>query len=232
MRIDILTLFPGMFTGFFSESILKRAQDKELAEIYLHDIRDYSTDKHRRVDDYPYSGEPGMVMKIEPIAACIEHLQKERTYDEIIFLTPDGERFNQSMANQSSMLNNIILLCGHYKGVDERVRKLFITREISIGDYVLSGGELAAAVLADAIIRLIPGVLNDETSALSDSFQYELLSPPVYTRPYDYKGHCVPDILLSGNGKLISDWKLQKAIERTKEKRPDMFNEQLTMDNE
>ncbi|MDD2622950.1 MAG: tRNA (guanosine(37)-N1)-methyltransferase TrmD [Bacteroidales bacterium] len=223
MRIDLLTLFPAMFSGFFSESILKRAQDKHLLEIHLHDIRDYTTDKHRRVDDYPYSGEAGMLMKIEPIAACIERLQQERTYDEVIFLTPDGERLHQSMANQLSMLKNVILLCGHYKGIDERIRELFITREISIGDYVLSGGELPAAVLVDAMARLIPGVLNDESSALSDSYQYELLSPPVYTRPYDYKGHKVPDILLSGNEKEIKEWKLQKAIEKTRKKRPDLL---------
>jgi tRNA (guanine37-N1)-methyltransferase len=216
MRIDLLTLFPAMFSGFFSESILKRAQDKHLLEIHLHDIRDYTTDKHRRVDDYPYSGEAGMLMKIE-------RLQQERTYDEVIFLTPDGERLHQSMANQLSMLKNVILLCGHYKGIDERIRELFITREISIGDYVLSGGELPAAVLVDAMARLIPGVLNDESSALSDSYQYELLSPPVYTRPYDYKGHKVPDILLSGNEKEIKEWKLQKAIEKTRKKRPDLL---------
>lgn len=225
MRIDILTLFPEMFEGIFTVSILKRAQEKGLVEIHLHNIRDYSTDKHHKVDDYPFSGESGMVMKIDPIAACIEHLQKERLYDEIIFLTPDGERLNQSIANQLSMKNNLLLLCGHYKGIDERIRELFITKEISIGDYVLSGGELPAAVLCDAIVRLIPGVLNDETSALSDSFQYELLSPPVYTRPYDYKGNRVPDILLSGNEKLIDEWKLQKAIERTQQKRPDLLKD-------
>ncbi len=224
MRFDILTLFPEMFDGIFDVSILKRAQEKGLVEIHLHNIRDYATDKHHRVDDYPFSGESGMVMKIEPIAACIESLLKERHYDEIIFLTPDGECLNQSIANQLSMHENLMFLCGHYKGVDERVRELFITKEISIGDYVLSGGELPAAVLCDSIVRLIPGVLNDETSALSDSFQYELLSPPVYTRPYDYKGLRVPDILLSGNDKLINEWKLQKAIERTKEKRPDLYN--------
>ncbi|MDY0016025.1 MAG: tRNA (guanosine(37)-N1)-methyltransferase TrmD [Bacteroidales bacterium] len=225
MRIDILTLFPEMFEGVFSHSILKRAQKKALTEIHLHNIRDYATDKHHKVDDYPFSGESGMVMKIEPIAACIENLQKERVYDDIIFLTPDGEPFHQSMANQLSMKTNILLLCGHYKGIDERVRELFITKEISIGDYVLSGGELPAAVLCDAMVRLIPGVLNDETSALSDSFQYELLSPPVYTRPYDYKGHRVPDVLLSGNEKLINDWKLQKAIDRTRKKRPDLLKD-------
>ena len=223
MHIDILTLFPEMFTGCFDQSILHRAQEKGLFSYQLHNIRDYSTDKHKRVDDYPYGGEAGMVMKIEPIAACIEHLFTLRTYDQVIFLTPDGEVLNQSIANEFSMCNNLMMLCGHYKGVDERVRELFITREISIGDYVLSGGELPAAVLCDTIVRLIPGVLNDETSALSDSFQYGLLSPPVYTRPYDFKGHTVPQVLLSGNEKLIEEWKLQKAEERTKKNRPDIL---------
>ena len=223
MHIDILTLFPQMFDGVFTNSILKRAQQKQLLSVNLHDIRDYSVDKHRKVDDYPYSGEAGMVMKIEPIAACIEHLQQNKTYDEIIFLTPEGEIFNQAMANSLSMKENILMLCGHYKGVDDRVREMFITKEISIGDYVLSGGELPAAVLCDAIVRLIPGVLNDETSALSDSFQYGLLSAPVYTRPYDFRGRTVPDVLLSGNEKLIDDWKLQKAIERTEKNRPDIL---------
>ena len=225
MHIDILTLFPSMFESVFTHSILKRAQEKQLFSVEMHDIRDYSTDKHHKVDDYPYSGEAGMVMKIEPIAACIEHLQQKRTYDEIIFLTPDGEVFNQSMANALSMKGNLLLLCGHYKGIDERVREMFITKEISIGDYVLSGGELPAAVLCDAIIRLIPGVLNDETSALSDSFQYGLLSAPVYTRPYDFRGNTVPDVLLSGNEKLITEWKLQKAIERTQKNRPDIMDD-------
>ena len=223
MHIDILTLFPEMFESIFAHSILKRAQQKQLFSVEMHDIRNYSTDKHRKVDDYPYSGEAGMVMKIEPIAACIEHLQQQRDYDEIIFLTPDGEIFNQSVANSLSMKNNLLLLCGHYKGVDERVRALYITKEVSIGDYVLSGGELPAAVLCDAIVRLIPGVLNDETSALSDSFQYGLLSAPVYTRPYNFRGHTVPDVLLSGNEKLIADWKLQKAIDRTQKNRPDIL---------
>ena len=202
---------------------MHRAQEKGLFSYQLHNIRDYSTDKHKRVDDYPYGGEAGMVMKIEPIAACIEHLFTLRTYDQVIFLTPDGEVLNQSIANEFSMCNNLMMLCGHYKGVDERVRELFITREISIGDYVLSGGELPAAVLCDTIVRLIPGVLNDETSALSDSFQYGLLSPPVYTRPYDFKGHTVPQVLLSDNEKLIEEWKLQKAEERTKKNRPDIL---------
>ena len=223
MRFDILTLFPEMFEGIFSVSILKRARDKGLAEYHLHNIRDYSTDKHRRVDDYPFSGESGMVMKIEPIAACIRKLQSERQYDEVIFLTPDAPVLDQSMANALSMHENLMLLCGHYKGIDERIRELFVTKEISIGDYVLSGGELPAAILTDAIVRLIPGVLHDETSALSDSFQYELLSPPVYTRPYDFEGHTVPDILLSGDEKKITEWKYQQALERTRERRPDLI---------
>jgi tRNA (guanine37-N1)-methyltransferase len=212
-----------MFEGIFTQSILKRAQEKGLFTVELHDIRNYTTDKHRKVDDYPYSGEAGMVLKIEPVATCIEHLQQQRTYDELIFLTPDGPVLNQSTANLLSMKENILLLCGHYKGIDERIRELYITKEISIGDYVVSGGELPAAVLCDAIVRLIPGVLNDETSALSDSFQYGLLSPPVYTRPYDFRGHTVPDILLSGDEKRITEWKLQKAIERTQQIRPDMM---------
>jgi tRNA (guanine37-N1)-methyltransferase len=225
MHVDILTLFPKMYDGIFANSILKRAREKQLFSVYLHDIRDYSTDKHHKVDDYPYGGESGMVMKIEPIAACIEKLKQEREYDEVIFLTPEGETFNQTMANSLSMKNTVMLLCGHYKGIDERVRELFITKEISIGNYVLSGGELPAAVLCDAIVRLIPGVLNDETSALSDSFQYGLLSAPVYTRPYDFRGHTVPDILLSGNKKAITEWKLQQALERTQKNRPDMLEE-------
>jgi tRNA (guanine37-N1)-methyltransferase len=225
MNIDILTLFPQMFEGIFGHSILKRAIKKQILSLELHDIRDYSTDKHKKVDDYPYSGEAGMVMKIEPIAACIEHLQQNRKYDELIFLTPDGEVFNQTTANFLSMKENILLLCGHYKGIDERVREMFITKEISIGDYVLSGGEIPAAVLCDAVVRLIPGVLNDETSALSDSFQYGLLSAPVYTRPYNFRGHTVPDILLSGNEKVITEWKLQKAIEKTEKNRQDILKE-------
>lgn len=212
-----------MFQGPFSHSIIQRAIIKGLAEIHLHDIRDYSKSKHKNVDDYPFGGNSGMVMMIQPIADCIETLQLKRKYDEIIFLTPDGERLQQSIANQLSLKGNIILLCGHYKGIDERVREKYVTREISIGDYVLSGGELAAAVLTDSLIRLIPGVLNDETSALSDSFQDGLLSPPVYTRPADYKGLKVPDILLSGNSKEISKWNYEQAIERTKIRRPDLL---------
>ena len=226
MHVDILTLFPEMFAGFFDCSILKRAQQSNLFEYELHNIRDYSTDKHKKVDDYPYGGESGMVMKIEPIAACIEHLFTLRTYDHVIFLTPDGVVLNQSMANELSMCNNLMMLCGHYKGIDERIREIFITKEISIGDYVLSGGELPAAVLCDTLVRLIPGVLHDETSALSDSFQYGVLSPPVYTRPYDYRGHTVPDVLLSGNDKLIMEWKLQKSEERTRKNRPDLFTDE------
>jgi len=192
MRIDIITIFPEMFEGPFSHSIIRRATEKGIVEINLHNLRDYATTKHRNVDDYPYGGGSGMVMMVQPIAACINHLKSERDYDEIIFLTPDGDSLQQSTLNRFSLMRNIILLCGHYKGVDERVRQLFITSEISIGDYVLSGGELAAAVVCDGVIRLIPGVLNDETSALSDSFQDSLLSPPVYTRPADFEGHSVP----------------------------------------
>ncbi|GAB1405615.1 tRNA (guanine-N(1)-)-methyltransferase [anaerobic digester metagenome] len=225
MRIDILTIFPEMFTGPFSESIIKRAINKKLADIYLHNIRDYAAGKHKNVDDYAYGGRAGMVMMIQPIADCIEKLKSERNYDEIIFLTPDGYLFEQSTANQLSLCENLILLCGHYKGIDERIREQYITREISIGDYVLSGGELAAAVVTDAIIRLLPGVLGDETSALSDSFQDKLLSPPVYTRPSNYKGWEVPEILLSGNDKEISLWNYNQALKRTEERRPHLLDE-------
>jgi len=223
MRIDILTIFPEMFDGVFQHSILKRAIAKGLAEIHLHNIRDYATNKHRRVDDYAFGHGAGMVMMIQPIADLIDKLKSERTYDEIIFLTPDGNQFNQPTANRLSTLHNIILLCGHYKGIDERLREHFITLEISIGDYVLSGGELAAAVVTDSIVRLIPGVLGDETSALSDSFQDGLLSPPVYTRPADYNGWKVPEILLSGDEKKINDWLMDKAMERTRERRPGLL---------
>ena len=225
MRIDIITVLPELLTSPFAASILKRAQDKGLVEVHLHNLRDYSTNKHKNVDDYQYGGGAGMVMSIEPIASCIEKLKGERSYDEIIYMTPDGEILEQGLSNQLSLLENIIILCGHYKGVDERVRELFITREISIGSYVLSGGELAAAVLADSIIRLIPGVLNDETSALTDSFQDNLLSPPVYTRPRDFSGHKVPDVLLSGNFKLIEAYREDEAYKRTKERRPDLLGE-------
>ena len=225
MRIDILTIFPEMFAGPFDHSIIKRAVEKKVIEIHLHNFRDYATDKHKKVDDYPYSGGAGMVMMIEPIALCIDQLKSEREYDEIIYLSPDGEIFDQKMANHYSTYNNIILLCGHYKGIDERIRENYITKEISLGNYVLSGGELAAAVFCDGIIRLIPGVLNDETSALSDSFQDNLISPPLYTRPYDYRGMKVPDILLSGNDKEINKWKTEKAIERTKIRRPGLLDD-------
>ena len=224
MRIDILTIFPEMFDGPFSHSIVKRAKEKGLVEIHLHNIRDFATDKHRRVDDYPFGGGAGMVMMIEPVLNCIEGLKKDRVYDEIIFMTPDGEKFDQPIANQLSILKNIILLCGHYKGIDERLREHVITREISIGDYVLSGGELAAAVVTDSIVRILPGVLGDETSALSDSFQDGLLSPPVYTRPADYKGWKVPEILLSGHDRKISEWRHDQAMERTKKRRPDLLD--------
>ena len=223
MNIHILTLFPNMFQGAFSESIIKRAQEKGIVSIGITDIRDFSTNKHRTVDDYPYGGEAGMVMMAEPVVLAIEQLKKERDWDEIIFLTPDGETFDQGMANELSLKENIILLCGHYKGLDQRVRDHWITREISVGDYVLSGGEIPAMVVTDAIVRLIPGVLNDETSALSDSFQNKLLSPPVYTRPADFRGHKVPEILLSGHQKKIDEWKMEQAVERTKKRRPDLL---------
>ncbi len=226
MHIDILTLFPTMFEGFFSQSIIKKAIVRNLLTVKIHNIRDYSTDKHRRVDDYPFGGEAGMVMMIDPIARCIEMLKKERNYDAILFMTPDGTTYNQQSANRLSLSKNIIILCGHYKGVDERVRELFVTEEISIGDVVLSGGEIPALVIIDSIARIIPGVLNDETSALSDSFQDGLLSAPVYTRPADYKGHRVPDVLLSGNEKLIREWKLEQQLERTRKRRPDLLNEE------
>lgn len=223
VRIDIITCLPKLLDSFFAHSILKRAIDAKHAEVVVHDLRDYSTSKHKNVDDYAFGGGAGMVMMIEPIASCIRTLQAERVYDEIMYMTPDGERFEQKTANKLSMCQNLIILCGHYKGVDERVRQHFITKEISIGDYVLSGGELAAAVVSDAIIRLIPGVLNDETSALTDSFQDNLLAPPVYTRPADFEGMKVPEILLSGHEKKINDWRLEQSIERTKARRPDLL---------
>jgi len=213
-----------MFTGPFNHSIIKRAKEKSIIDICLHDIRKYANNKHKKVDDYPFGGESGMVMMVEPIALCIEDLKSQRTYDEVIYMSPDGELLDQKLSNQCSLYENIIILCGHYKGIDERIREHFITKEISIGDYVLSGGELAAAVFCDAIIRIIPGVLNDETSALSDSFQNDLLSPPVYTRPAEFRGWEVPEILRSGNEKMIKQWKMEKAIERTKKRRPDLFN--------
>lgn len=225
MRIDILTLLPRLLDGPFADSILERAQERGLCEIHLHNIRDYSTSKQKQTDDYQFGGGAGMVMMLQPIDDCIAHLQQERTYDEVIYLTPDGERLNQSICNQLSLKKNILLLCGHYKGVDQRVRDQFVTREISIGDYVLSGGELAAAVLVDSVVRLIPGVMNDETSALTDSFQDNLLAPPVYTRPAEYKGWKVPEILLSGNPKLIEEWRMNEALKKTKERRPDLLQD-------
>ena len=223
MRIDIITVLPEMLTGFTQESILARAQKKGLAEIHSHNLRDYSTSKHRKVDDYSYGGFPGMVMTCEPIDRCISALKAERHYDEVIFTTPDGEQFNQPMANELSMKENIIILCGHYKGIDQRIREHLITKEISVGDFVLTGGELPAAIIADAVIRIVPGVIGDEQSALSDSFQDNLLSAPIYTRPADYKGWKVPEILLSGNEAKIKAWELEQAQERTQRLRPDLL---------
>lgn len=223
MRIDILSVVPELLSSPLQHSIMQRAQDKGLLEVNVHNLRDYSTLPHRQIDDYQYGGGAGMVMMPEPIVRCIEKLQEARTYDEIIYLTPDGERFQQKLANQLSLHQNLMLLCGHYKGVDERVRTHFITKEISIGDYVLSGGELAAAVLTDAIGRLLPGVLNDETSALFDSFQDNLLAPPVYTRPADFRGWKVPDILLSGQHARIEEWRYEQALQRTTTRRPDLL---------
>lgn len=223
MRIDILTIFPEMLQGPFSHSIIKRAIEKQLAEIHLHDIRDYATDKHRRVDDYPFGGGAGMVMLIEPVDRCIRHLCDQRKYDELIYMSPDGQLLDQPMANKLSSGKNLLILCGHYKGVDERIREHLMTMEVSVGNYVLSGGELPAAILCDALIRLIPGVLGDETSALSDSFQDNLLSPPVYTRPADYKGWKVPDVLLSGHDRNISEWRHEKSVERTMQRRPELL---------
>jgi len=222
MKIDILSVVPQLITGFFDYSILKRAKEKGLLEINVHNLRDYTNYKHGQVDDYQFGGGAGLVLMIEPLVNAIESLQKKTVYDEVIFLTPDGEVFNQQMANSLSLKNNLLLICGHYKGIDQRVRDHFITKEISIGDYVLSGGELGAAVLADAIGRLIPGVLNDETSALTDSFQDNLLAPPVYTRPEIFRGWKVPDILLSGNHAKIEEWRYEKAVEITQQKRPDL----------
>lgn len=223
MRIDILTIFPRMFAGPFDFSIVRRAMEKKLVEIHIHDLREHAADRYRSVDDYPYGGGAGMVMMIEPIDRCLSGLKQQREYDEIIYLTPDGEMLDQPLANSLSLKNNLVLLCGHYKGVDERVREHFITREISIGNYVLSGGELAAAVLADTLVRLIPGAIGDETSALTDSFQDGLLSPPVYTRPAEYHGWKVPDILLSGHEAKIRDWRMQQALDRTRSRRPDLL---------
>lgn len=223
MRIDILTVLPEMFDSPLSCSILKRAQQKGLVEFGIHNLRDYTTNKHRKVDDYPFGGEAGMVMQIEPIDRCISALKAERDYDEVIFTSPDGELFDQPMANTMSMLENIIILCGHYKGIDYRIREHLITREISIGDYVLTGGELPAIIISDAIVRLIPGAIGDEQSALSDSFQDNLLAPPVYTRPAEYKGWRVPDILLSGHEARIDQWRHEQSLERTRRLRPDLL---------
>lgn len=223
MRIDIITVLPDMLEGFVNESILARAQKKGLAEIHMHNLRDYSRDKWKRVDDYPYGGFAGMVMQCEPIDRCISALKAERDYDEVIFTSPDGEQFNQHVANDLSLKENIIILCGHYKGIDQRIRDHLITREISIGDYVLTGGELAAAVMADAIVRVVPGVIGDEQSALSDCFQDDMLAAPIYTRPAEYKGWRVPDILLSGHEAKIKEWEMDQAMERTKRLRPDLL---------
>ena len=223
MRFDIISVLPQLLESPFAHSILQRAQKKGIADIHLHNLRDYANNKHKNVDDYAYGGGSGMVMSIEPFAKCIEALKAQNTYDEVIFMTPDGETLNQSIANELSIKKNIIVLCGHYKGIDQRIRDIFVTREISIGDYVLSGGELPAAVLVDSVVRLIPGVLSDETSALSDSFQGELLDAPVYTRPADWNGHKVPDVLLSGNEALINNWRHDMALERTQKRRPDLL---------
>ena len=225
MRIDIITVLPELLEGFVRESILGRAQKKGLVEIHLHNLRDYATNKYRRVDDYPFGGFAGMVMQCEPIDRCISALKAERDYDEVIFTTPDGEQFDQPMANTLSLCENLIILCGHYKGIDYRIREHLITKEVSIGDYVLTGGELAAAVMTDAIVRIVPGVIGDEQSALSDSFQDNLLAPPVYTRPAEFRGWRVPDVLLSGNFAEIAKWQDNEAYERTKRLRPDLLNE-------
>lgn len=225
MRIDIITVLPELLESPLSHSIMKRAQSKGLLEVYLHHLRQWAVNEYGQVDDYQYGGGAGMVMMCEPLANAIEQLQKERTYDEVIYLTPDGETLNQKIANSLSLKENILMICGHYKGIDQRIREHFVTKEISIGDYVLSGGELAAAVLVDSIGRLIPGVLNDETSALFDSFQDQLLAPPVFTRPADFRGWKVPDALLSGDPKKIEEWRYEQALKRTEERRPDLLKE-------
>jgi len=229
MKIDIISVIPDLLQSPFAHSIMKRARDKQLLEVNVINLRDYTTYARAQLDDYAFGGGAGMVMMIEPLVNAIESLQKTTTYDEVIFLTPDGQTFNQQMANSFSLKNNLLLICGHYKGIDERVREHFVTKEISIGDYVLSGGELAAAVLVDAIGRLLPGVLNDETSALTDSFQDNLLAPPVYTRPVDFRGWKVPDVLLSGNHKLIEEWRHNQAVKRTEERRPDIISNDTTL---
>jgi len=223
MRIDIITVLPEILEGFINESIIARARKKGLVEIHLHNLRDYTSDKWRRVDDYPYGGFAGMVMQCEPIDRCISALKAEREYDDVIYVSPDGEQFNQRMANEMSMQGNLIILCGHYKGIDQRVRDHLITREISVGDFVLTGGELPAAVITDAIVRLIPGAISDDQSALSDCFQDDLLAAPIYTRPANYKGWTVPEILLSGNEAKIKQWEMDQAIERTQRLRPDLL---------
>jgi tRNA (guanine37-N1)-methyltransferase len=223
LRIDIITCLPNLFGGFLDESILKRAREKKIVEINIYNLRDYSNEKHRQVDDYAYGGGAGMVLMIEPIVNCIRRLQQERSYEEIIYLCPDGHHFNQQLANELSLKSNLILLSGHYKGVDERVRTHFITKEISIGDYVLSGGELPAAVITDAVVRLLPGAIHDETSALTDSYQDGLVAPPVYTRPENFEGIRVPEMLLSGHAAKIEKWRFDKAVERTEQRRPDLL---------
>ncbi|MGO1243502.1 MAG: tRNA (guanosine(37)-N1)-methyltransferase TrmD [Sphingobacterium sp.] len=225
MRFDIITVLPQLLDSPFGHSILQRAQKKELVEVHVHNLRDYSTSKHKSVDDYPYGGGSGMVMQIEPFASCIEKLQSDRQYDEVIYMTPDGVTLNQAIANELSSSQNIIILCGHYKGIDQRIRDVFVTKELSIGDYVLSGGELPAAILVDAIARLIPGVLSDETSALSDSFQDGLLDAPIYTRPAIWRDHAVPPILLSGHEAKINAWRDDQQLKRTQERRPDLLND-------
>lgn len=225
MRFDIITVLPSLLESPFAHSILQRAQKKGIAEIHVHNLREYASNKQKSVDDYPYGGGSGMVMQIEPFAACIEKLQSERSYDDIIYMTPDGTTLNQEIANELSTKENIIILCGHYKGIDQRIRDVFVTKEISIGDYVLSGGELPAAIVVDAVVRLIPGVLSDETSALSDSFQDGLLDAPIYTRPAEWRGHKVPDILLSGNEAKINAWRDEQQLQRTQERRPDLLND-------
>ncbi|MCF8331253.1 MAG: tRNA (guanosine(37)-N1)-methyltransferase TrmD [Bacteroidales bacterium] len=223
MRIDIITIFPEMFSGPFDHSIIKRAREKKLIEIHFHNPRNYPVNKYGSIDDYPYGGGAGMVMRIEPVAAILDPLLAERQYAEVIYTTPEGQPYKQAEANNLSTMDNIIILCGHYKGIDQRIRNIYVTKELSVGDYVLSGGELAAAIFTDTIVRLIPGVLGDETSALSDSFQDGLLSPPVYTKPLEYKGHKVPDILLSGNHRKIDEWRNEQAEKRTRERRPDLL---------
>jgi len=225
MRIDIITIFPDFFSNFFNYSIINRAQKNNIVELHIHNLRDYSDNKQRSVDDYQYGGGAGMVMTIQPIDKCINTLKSQRNYDEIIFLSPDGHTLNQKICNKLSINENLILLCGHYKGIDQRVRDIHITKEISIGDYVLTGGEAAAAILVDAVVRLIPGVISDETSALTDSFQDNLLAPPIYTRPSNFNGHKIPDILLSGNEQKINTWRDEESVKKTKENRPDLLEE-------